>query len=146
MRPRLLLPAALAALLAALVLALPAGASRTESGAASPVEAVNGWDWVGRVSLGYQFPSRDDRGHPTRAMIVQLTFANECSKRGSLVNASITVDRRQRFHYRGRGFTVTGNVIGRPGNPREVAGFASVDRGGCASGPWWFDAYPAPLG
>jgi hypothetical protein len=118
-------------------------ASKTETGASGPVEGMNGWDWVGRVSLGFS-PADYGPGSNVAAQLIPFSFANECDKRGSLLNAAITIGRDKRFRYHGHGFMIWGNVIGSLTNPREVAGFASVRTHGCASGPWWFDAYPTP--
>jgi hypothetical protein len=118
--------------------------SKTETGASGPVEGMRGWDWVGRVALGF---SPADYGPTVNvpAQLIPFSFANECNQHGSLLNVAITIDRDKRFRYHGHGFTISGNVIGSLTNPREVAGFASVRTHGCASGPWWFDAFPTPL-
>jgi hypothetical protein len=143
MRLRNLLPIVVALLLSA---AANAFASKTETGASGPAETMSGWDWVGHVTVAYAFTSERGQREDGPPQIASLRFANECDKHGSLLTRAITVGRSKRFHFRGgsRGldFTVTGNVIGSLGNPREVAGFASVRGHGCASGPWWFDAYP----
>jgi hypothetical protein len=139
-RWRLIAPLAVILLLAATAAAL---ASKTETGASGPVEGMNGWDWVGRVALGFS-PADYGQGNDVAAELIPFSFANECDKRGSQLNAAITIGRDKRFHYHGHGFTISGNVIGSLANPREVAGFASVRTHGCASGPWWFDAYPTP--
>jgi hypothetical protein len=158
MRSRLVLPAVVLISVLLLIPALAAGAakpgSKTESGGThvtpptagtepshSTPSPWHGWDWVGPVSLGVY---TGGVGNPLE--IVSFRFANVCDRAGtSFRNLSILADGRgQTFHYHGGGLLITGNVIGRPGHPVEIAGFASMRLHGCASGPWWFDAYPGP--
>jgi len=101
------------------------------------IEEFTGSDWVGKVTAFY--------GESDVFAISEIKFANLCNRRGSELTASITVNRHtKRFHYRGRGFTVSGSVIGKLTDPSEIVGLASVSRDGCQSGPWWFGVGAPP--
>jgi hypothetical protein len=155
MRFRHVLLAALSVLL--LTPALAAGTtkpgSKTEAGGAhqygigstkaahSTPNPFHGWDWVGRVSLGF-YPAAPRYQSP--AAIAAFRFANECNRAGTrFTGLYIPVNGRTKtFHYHGGGLLITGNVIGSLEHPLEITGVASMRLRGCASGPWWFDAYP----
>jgi len=118
-------------------------AAHSETGASSPGLEFTGWDWVGRVSLDYSPPSLNARNRLTDAQLSMFRFANGCDQRGSRLKVAINVAPNKLFHYRGRGFTISGNVIGsHDGIPREIAGTASFSGHGCSSGPWWFEVWP----
>jgi hypothetical protein len=132
----------LAVLLIALIGAPVALAAKIEVGASTPVLGMSGWSWIGRVRLGYAVSStvRELANGPPQ--ILDFRIANVCSRRGHVLHIGPLVRRNHRFSYHRGGLTLTGNVIGRLGSPREVAGFWTVATRGCHSGPWWFDAYP----
>jgi len=137
-RMRFLAPIAAGLVLGVSGLAL---ASRIET-SPSHAEIYSGSDWVGKVSL--LFTEIDSTSGKASFSLSLFRFANLCSRRGSELSATIRLGRDKRFHYRGHGFTVAGNLIGSIASPREIAGTASVARGGCRSGPWWFSVLPGP--
>jgi hypothetical protein len=129
---------ALAAAIAVVVLLAIAGvaaASRIET-SPSQSHTLSGSDWLGPVVV-YWSEIDSPNGTP-HFSIARVTFANLCSRRGSVLNASIPVGRSRRFHFHGRGFTVVGNVIGGLSFPREIAGTASFATKTCQGGTWWF--------
>jgi hypothetical protein len=137
MRLRLIVTAMLGA---SLFTAAPAAlGSKTESRGVGP-EYYAGQDWVGRTKLTYDVSSGPNETGPPD--IFGLMFANECNRRGSTLERSITIHRDGHFAYSGHGFRIVGHVIGSHSAPREIAGTASVRTQGCVSGPWWFDAFP----
>ncbi|MFZ0043940.1 MAG: hypothetical protein WAK93_21705, partial [Solirubrobacteraceae bacterium] len=119
-----------------LLAAAQAPASRIQVKGAAPDSFV-GHDWPGKVSLIY---GQSDG----KFGFFAFTFANLCSRKGSETpdSVQIRVGANKLFHYRGHGFTISGNVIGRLSDPREIAGLASVSARGCQSGPWWFGVKP----
>lgn len=134
------------ALAAMAVLALSAAgaasAVRVEVKGSAP-EQFAGSDWVGKVTLLLSF----DAGRRESGLaLVAFSFANLCDRRGSALPDSVSVPinaKTRRFHYRGRGFVLSGDAIGSRNDITEITGLASVSTRGCHSGPWWFGVYPA---
>jgi hypothetical protein len=121
---------------ALLAVSASASASRIETlGGSTQAQLYVGFDWLGKVSLFYGEAGKHDFG------FFDLTFANLCSRRGSELNskATVIVGKNKLFHYRGYGFNISGNVIGRTSSPREIAGTATFSTSKCQGGTWWFE-------
>ena len=138
-------PVAVVILLLAVLLATSgrAVASRVET-SPSHTEELLGSDWVGKVSVF--FSEIDSPSGKASFSLTQFRFANGCSRRGSLVRATIRVDSHGRFDFDGPGFFISGHEIGKISYPTRIVGLATVAGHSCHSGPWWFSVKPRRSG
>lgn len=124
------------------LVSIPSGAAlaaRFPVGAVGPkITIYSGSNAAGRVRFKLVTP-QNDSGKPTGPSVVSgFNFANKCSKRGTTVNASITVGPKHRFAYQHGGISISGVLLG-PGLS-QASGSTRAHTSACDSGVLRFRA------
>jgi hypothetical protein len=114
---------ALLTVVALLLLGGIAVGSRIEVGAGSPFLFLSGTDQFGKVSVVMEVS-----GHRSVAL-QKLRYANECSRRGTLVPGTVRIDRHGHLHRDSGGFLVTGYVTAH--GTTDIVKGAVTQRGDC---------------